>query len=785
MIKFALSFGWILLSIQILAQTAVTVEPEIAINSAFQEYSPAFYENGLVFISSNPAVAKEKEADEKTGKSTTSIFLARRGQDGKLQLPTPFAEALTSQYYDGPLTFSARNDEVFFTRNNIRNGKPYPAKDGKVKLKIYSATKKNYQWTNIKELPFNSDEYDTAHPTISVDGKRLYFASNRAEGFGGMDLWVSFRQGETWGKPINLGRSVNTPKNEFFPFIHADETLFFASDGHGGSGGLDLFHTQKTEIGWEKPTNLGESINSDKDDFGLIVDADMKNGYFSSNRIGGKGDDDIYSFSAPKGLLTKEAPKLNVPTIDVTVSSQDIESRQVIPNMNVSYTNMADVNNAAILTDEVGNIIGFKTDVGNEYSLEDAQTHETKVNMGASGAQILKLPAGRYLFRFEHPDFKPKYIVKTIFQGDRMVLAQPEKRVEEKAMAAVNKTALTTNDKKELPSNNKKESPTRTGTGAKPNPPNPAKASSGSSADTKKPANTNSTIPNSSTPNNIPNNPNSSNKIPNSAANDVKNVSDMLKTGNVIRLNNIYYHFNDAQFRPDATATLKILVDLMRKYPEMEIELASHTDSRGTEAYNLQLSRQRAEHLTQYLLAYGIDSQRVKPVGYGESRLKNRCADGVDCAEKEHQQNRRTEVRILKMNPLIQIQTPDTQWVKPAIAKDTVSKLLPKPVVPTKQMAQPAVKKQKMLPPAEPHPVTLPQDSVKTAPKDSAPQLSQMAQMVIDSVSRSQKVGKDSSKMIAPKKVLKQPVKKQKPTPAKSPKSKEVDEFEKVFGTER
>ncbi len=780
MIKFALSFGWILFSIQICAQTTVTVAPEVAINSAFQEYSPAFYENGLVFISSNPAVAKEKEADEITGKSTTSIFFARRGQDGKLQLPTPFAEALTSQYYDGPLTFSARNEEVFFTRNNIRNGKPYPAKDGKVKLKIYSATQKNYQWTNIKELPFNSDEFDTAHPTISVDGKRLYFASNRAEGFGGMDLWVSFRQGETWGKPINLGRSVNTPKNEFFPFIHADETLFFASDGHGGAGGLDLFHTQKTEMGWEKPTNLGE-INSEKDDFGLIVDEDMKNGYFSSNRAGGKGDDDIYSFRAPKGLLTKEAPKLNVPTLDVTISSQDPETGQVIQNMNVSYTNMADVNNAAILTDAAGNIIGFKTDIGDEYSLEDAQSHETKVKMSENGTQILKLPAGRYLFRFEHPNFKPKYVVKTVFQGDRKVLAQPEKRVDDKAVAAV--------DKKESPANDKTGSPTRTNTGAKPNPTSASAANT--AADKKKPANTSNSIPNgenpNNIPNNIPNNPNSNNKIPNNAANDVKNVSDMLKAGSVIRLNNIYYHFNDAQFRPDATPTLKLLVDLMKKHPEMEIELASHTDSRGTDAYNLQLSRQRAEHLTQYLLAYGIDSQRVKPVGYGESHLKNRCSDGVECSEKEHQQNRRTEVRILKMNPLIQIQTPDTQWVKPAIAKDTTSKFLPKPVTPSRQAAQTPVKQQKILPPAEPHPVPLPKDVVKIAPQDSVQKLSKMAQMVIDSVNRAQKVAKDSSKTGAPKNMLKlpAPAKKSKPVPSKSPKSKDVQDFEKVFGTEQ
>jgi outer membrane protein OmpA-like peptidoglycan-associated protein len=734
MIKFALSFGWLFCLLPAYAQTSVTVAPEEAINAAFQEYSPAFYENGLVFISSNPAVAKEKRSDETTGKSTTSIFLARRGQDGKLQLPTPFAEALTSQYYDGPLTFSARNEDVFFTRNNVRNGKPYPAKDGKVKLKIYSATQKNYQWGKIKELPFNSDEYDTAHPSISVDGQRLYFSSNRPEGFGGMDLWVSVRQDETWGKPINLGRGVNTTKNEFFPFIHADETLFFASDGHGGAGGLDLFTTQKTEIGWEKPTNLGAPLNTEKDDFGLIVDADMKNGYFSSNRTGGRGDDDIYSFSAPKGLLTKEAPKLNVPMIEVSLSSHDAETGKTIEGMMLSYTNMADVQNAAILTDATGNIIGFKADEGNEYSLEDAQTHETKIQMGANGSQFLKLPAGRYLFRFEHPDFKPKYIVKTIFQGDRKVLAQPEKRMDEKTLAAVPKLSP------------------------------PIEKSNHSSDKTK------------SYPVKLTDKPNN---IPTIGQSEVKNVSEMLKTGAVIRLNNIYYHFNDAQFRPDATPTLKVLIGLMQKNPEMVIELASHTDSRGTELYNLQLSRQRAGHLAEYLMAYGIDSQRVKPVGYGESRLKNHCASGVDCPEKEHQQNRRTEVRILKINPQVRIETADTQWVKPAISKDSTMKLVAKPVVASKKVVQMPVKNNKMLPPAEPHPVVLPKDSLQNAAKDSTKWVKTGVKVV--------KNAPDTTKMIVPKKILKQSVPKKTIKTSKVDKSKSQDQkdFEKAFGPEQ
>jgi outer membrane protein OmpA-like peptidoglycan-associated protein len=269
------------------------------------------------------------------------------------------------------------------------------------------------------------------------------------------------------------------------------------------------------------------------------------------------------------------------------------------------------------------------------------------------------------------------------------------------------------------------------------------------------------------------------NNIPTIGQSEVKNVSEMLKTGAVIRLNNIYYHFNDAQFRPDATPTLKVLIGLMQKNPEMVIELASHTDSRGTELYNLQLSRQRAGHLAEYLMAYGIDSQRVKPVGYGESRLKNHCASGVDCPEKEHQQNRRTEVRILKINPQVRIETADTQWVKPAISKDSTMKLVAKPVVASKKVVQMPVKNNKMLPPAEPHPVVLPKDSLQNAAKDSTKWVKTGVKVV--------KNAPDTTKMIVPKKILKQSVPKKTIKTSKVDKSKSQDQkdFEKAFGPEQ
>jgi outer membrane protein OmpA-like peptidoglycan-associated protein len=280
----------------------ITVTNERSINSAFQEYSPAFYGKGLVFVAANPAVDKDKKEDTQIGRFTTSIFLAKRTPEGVLQRPLPFAEELTTKFYDGPMSFNATGDMVFFTRSNLKKGKPKAAKDGKVKLKIYTAVLTNGQWTNITELPFCDGEADYAHPAISADGRRLFFSSNRSGGQGGMDLYISINQNGTWGEPVNLGPKINTAKDEIFPFSHTSGALLFSSNGRSGIGGLDIFSTKQTVNGWLVPTALPESINSTSDDFGLILNEDRTIGYFASNRASGQGDDDIYNVSIPNGL---------------------------------------------------------------------------------------------------------------------------------------------------------------------------------------------------------------------------------------------------------------------------------------------------------------------------------------------------------------------------------------------------------------------------------------------------------------------------------------------------
>ncbi len=629
----------------------ITVVPEKKINTAFQEYSPAFYENGLVFISSNPTVDKSKEEDSRTGKATTSIFWAKRDPAGRLGKPQPFSDNLTTKFYDGPLTFSPSNDMVYFTRSTLRRGKPVVAKDGRVKLKIYSAQKVGPEWKNIKELPFNGPDFDCAHPAISVDGQRIYFSSNRPGGMGGMDLYVSLKQGDQWGDAVNLGPKINTKKDDVFPYMHADGTLFFSTNGRKGEGGLDIFYSKKTNKGWTDPKSLGAPVNSKKDDFGLIVDIDKKNGYFSSNRGGGAGDDDIFSFYAPDGLLQDPKPSAIQPTL-VTATPVAAEQETVVkietrvkgagvplPQVKFSYTDLSDVNGAAILTDSLGGVVKLKSAQGGGVLMDSMLQKQGATN--DQGMASLKLtPGKRYLFHFTLPRYLPKYLTKTIAINKDEAVAILEKEGETPPMSTphIEKIVEETGGKKpvtEKLAHSPEESPVEiTSSGAPLAKETEQMMSVDSAADSDASRYASTAEFND-----------------HYSFNDEAKAGELLKPGAVIQLSNIYYNFNDADVRPEARKDLDALVTLLRAYPEIEIELASFTDSRGSAEYNQKLSQHRANNLLDYLTDKGIDQNRVKAVGYGETVLKNRCADGVDCDEEEHQVNRRTEVKIMKNSP--------------------------------------------------------------------------------------------------------------------------------------
>ena len=287
----------------------IILKAEKNINSPNLDFSPAFYKDGIVFVSSRKNANKRKY--KWTGDHFMNLFYATQNKEGELEEVTSFSKMINSKYHEGPVAFSKSYDKIFFTRNDHVKGKMKKSKKGVLKLGIFTSMSNGENWTTPQPVAFNTPEHEECHPSLSADGSRLYFASDRPGGEGGMDIYVSEFEGGKWAEPINMGPSVNTPGNEVFPFIHDDGTLYFASDGWGGLGGLDIFKSVENGEGiWKDSENLGTPYNSRKDDFGFVMNVLGTEGYLNSSRDGGVGKDDIYSFK--KNIAAEEKPKNNI-----------------------------------------------------------------------------------------------------------------------------------------------------------------------------------------------------------------------------------------------------------------------------------------------------------------------------------------------------------------------------------------------------------------------------------------------------------------------------------------
>jgi outer membrane protein OmpA-like peptidoglycan-associated protein len=639
----------------------IAIQNERTVNTAMLDFSPAFYEDGIVYISSQVVDGKEKIYDNNLGRKTMSIFRARRGSDGKLMKPEAFAQELVSLFHEGPVTFDKTGENVFFTRNN-NDGKKANYAKGIARLKIYASHKEANVWSPAIELPFNENESDAAHPSVSVDGDRLYFASNRAGGYGGMDVYVCERMGDTWGKPVNLGPKINTSKNEVFPFVHPDGTLFFSSDGLYGKGGLDIFYTKPSTLGgFDTPKALGNQFNTDRDDFGIIVDVDMKNGYFASSRNGGSGEDDIYSFTLQQGRLLEtsesedlsECNRANSRYRLLDVVAIDRKTGQTIEGASVNFMNMDDLSLSEIISDKQyanaplikpdGTIAFQSLEQKSQSKLTDA-SGKTQLKLMRSGNYVLnvsKLGYTGYQIQLKNSDLRNTLIA--LLDKAPACINLAGKTLKANDSTVIPKAAVYLVDSKGITQTLESDNEGNFSTCLKCNENYKITANYKGFTSEKQEL---TTFNMSCTdwveyPKNL--------ELNLSLPSDYTVVSTSNVTeGTVFRLKKIYYNFNDATIRPDAHSDLDAVVAMMTKYPDMEIELSSHTDSRGSESFNKDLSQRRANSAAQYLFLRGIDAQRVKPMGYGELKLLNYCSDGVSCGEQEHANNRRTEVRITK-----------------------------------------------------------------------------------------------------------------------------------------
>ena len=270
-----------------------TVKPATFSSRVYDEFSPVFFKGGIVFCSNQNDNSPVRYDDEKN--RLFNIFFVTIKGNTRWTSPKILAKEITTGFNDGPVTFNETGNIIYFSRNTSIESSLRNISDPSNKLGIFSAELINGIWTNIMPFTYNNPLYTYSTPALSPDGQRIYFSSDMPGGSGGMDLYYCDRHNNDWDQPVNMGPIINTQKNESFPFACRYGKLFFASDGHNGFGGMDLYYTQEINGEWIAPVHLDSPINSPADDFGIVIDSTLENGYFSTNR---RKTDDIFSFSS-------------------------------------------------------------------------------------------------------------------------------------------------------------------------------------------------------------------------------------------------------------------------------------------------------------------------------------------------------------------------------------------------------------------------------------------------------------------------------------------------------
>lgn len=500
-----------------------------AFNTSDNEYAPLLSTNGDLYFSADSKTPNKKEKYLWTGRSYSDLYMIKAGQNNKEKL----SDIFNTSFNEGTMTMNAARDEIVFTRC-------FSSDKTDQYCKLMSTVLKDGEWSTPHPIEFQQERINYMHPAFSANASMLFFSSNDPNGIGGYDLYFSKRIKSGWQDPVLLPRNINTTGNEKFPFIDKD-TLYFASDGLAGMGGLDIYKVSRTgENSWNPPVNLQAPMNSGSDDFGLTIDPDFKpdskvfqRGYFTSNRPDGSGNDDIYEYK-----LVKAEPKpVQAPPGDIYLDVyvlEKIRKDPADPNSTVLARKPIEKASLSMITKDEKQIFEIKN--GEKISIKLKQGVNYKFNGSSSGF-------------------------------------------------LTNSASFSTAGINPLPGEDIRF--------------------------------------------------------------DLEIVLDKVFKNKEINLENIYYDFDKWDIRADAIPTLNKLAELLISNPEIKIQLASHTDCRGTTGYNQTLSQKRAQSVVDYLITQKIAPERLSAIGYGESKPAVEC-ECNKCLEEEFQINRRTTFTILE-----------------------------------------------------------------------------------------------------------------------------------------
>ncbi|MCF6350334.1 MAG: OmpA family protein [Flavobacteriaceae bacterium] len=504
----------------------------LEVNDEFSNFGATYYgENQIIYASPRAKSRIIKNLWIPNEQPYLDLYLGTVTEEGEIIDSQKINRAVNTRYHESSVVYTSDMQTVYFTRDNYYEKDLNKDEEGMTHLAIYKATVSSpSEWTNIVPMPFNNKDYSVGHPTLSADGKTLYFVSDIPGSYGQTDIFkVAINEDGTYGDPVNLGAQVNTSDREMFPFMSDDGFLYFSSDRAGGMGDLDIYAV-RLDATTSEVQNLGMPINSINDDFAFLKKKGADYGYFSSNRSEGHGDDDIYYF--------KELEPLQIPCDQV--------AEGIVTNKETGEKISGAL---VILFDEKGK------EMGSQIVKEDA-----KFSFAVDCNSNYKVVGSKETYTIDSKTFTSNTNVALGLNLDLSLAVEP---------------VVTTTP-------------------------------SGLSKD---------------------------------EFDQCQGALDLVK--------NIYFDLDKSFIRPDAALELSKVVKIMQRCPNIKVEASSHTDSRSTHAYNEALSQRRAQATVDFITETGgILRTRINAVGYGETRIQNRCVDGVKCSEIEHQINRRTQFDV-------------------------------------------------------------------------------------------------------------------------------------------
>lgn len=585
------------------------------INTTSSEIGATFFGSSILF-SSNQYV--NDYIGNRHGWTGTDFYSLR--EKTKQAKPIVHNE-MNSRYNNGPSFYCAVEHKLYVTQNltSFRKIRKQQNRESVLKVMSYTYDSLKSKWVNEVPFVFNSDSYNVAHVSVNERGDILAFASDMPNGFGAMDIYLSYKKDGVWSKPVNAGPTINTTGNEVFPSFYGNSVLFFSSDGQKMHGGLDILYAKLTPKGVASPRIIPLPVNSNNDDFGIQFSADKRTALLASNRAGGVGDDDIY-------LLTINRPF----STDYLIKgvSIDKETKLMLPNSSIVLADTTGRQLGATTSDSLGR---FSFIVEDPLAFKVNGTHVSYID----GDVQSSFPTGKSSVEVVVP-LTPTF-------GVSLYGLIVDKRTA-KALDKVNVNMVEAQTGAPFLALNTDES--------------------GSFLKYLEGVKLNDVLSYKITLERsgyIPKSVTFTKKVTRPGQIDLMSELDIAlepfevgkDIGKLLKINPIYFDLSKWNIRPDAAAELDKIVKVMEENPTMEIELGSHTDCRSSAKFNQDLSEKRAKSSTEYIVAKGINASRIVFKGYGESRLINKCAcEGSKkskCPETEHAKNRRTEFVITKL----------------------------------------------------------------------------------------------------------------------------------------